>query len=234
MAKKSSKGTKKIAHIKKTSANPSAVSSEMTDSSLALSQSSQGESSRKMTAIWLVSLVLLILGVYVVKNKGMFVVALVNNSPVFRWDMNTVMASRFGKQTLESMISEKLIAGEAEKAGASVNQKDIDEKEQEILKSFGSKVNVEDFLRIQGVTKEEFDRQIKLQLLVQKTLGKNITITDDDVNNFIATNRAVLVATDDAGLKSEAKQAIFDQKVGEKFQSWFTELKDKAKVLRFL
>ena len=27
------------------------------------------------------------------KNKGMFVVALVNNSPVFRWDLNTVMAS---------------------------------------------------------------------------------------------------------------------------------------------
>ncbi|MBI5614057.1 hypothetical protein HY947_03985 [Candidatus Gottesmanbacteria bacterium] len=231
MAKKSSK----VTHKKKTKTLATSESREMTENGVSSGVSlSQGESSKKMTAIWLVSLVFLVVGVYAVKNKSMFVVALVNNAPVFRWDLNSVMVSRFGKQTLESMISEKLIAGEAAKAGAIVGQKDIDEKEQEILKSFGSKVNVDDFLRIQGVTKEEFDRQIKLQLLVQKTLGKNITISDDDVNNFIATNRAVLVATDEAGLKTEAKQAIFDQMVGEKFQSWFTTLKDKAKVLRFL
>jgi len=194
----------------------------------------QEESSKKMTAIWVVSLVLLVLGVYAVKNKSMFVVALVNNSPVFRWDLNTVMASRFGSQTLESMISEKLIADEAKKSGAVADQSDIDAKEKEILKSFGSKVNIDDFLRIQGVTKEEFDRQIRLQLLVQKTLGKNISITENEVDNFIATNRAAFVATDEAGLKAEAKQAIFDQRVGEKFQSWFAELKQKANVLRFL
>ena len=213
MAKKSSKSSRKTVHTNKSKTLASVAASKMVESVASPFVPPQGESSRKMTAIWLMSLVLLVLGVYVVKNKGMFVVALVNNSPVFRWDLNSVMASRFGKQTLESMISEKLIAGEAAKAGAVVNQKDIDEKEQEILKSFGSKVNVEDFLRIQGVTKEEFDRQIKLQLLVQKTLGKNITITDNDVNNFIATNRAVLAATDEAGLKREAKQSIFDQKV---------------------
>ena len=85
-----------------------------------------------------------------------------------------------------------------------------------------------------GSNKRRIRQTDKITTVSSKTLGKNIEITENDVNNFIATNRAVLVATDEAGLKSEAKQAIFDQKVGEKFQSWFTELKDKAKVLRFL
>ena len=144
------------------------------------------------------------------------------------------MTDRFGKQTLEGIISERLIADEANKQGVVVSKEDIDKKQSEILKTLGGNVSVDELLKYQGITRNDFDNQIKLQLTVQKILGKDLVITEDDVDRFVGTNAATLTATTPAELRVEARQAILDAKVGEKLQSWFLELKNKAKVLRFL
>lgn len=167
-------------------------------------------------------------------NKGMVLAAVVNGRPIFRWELNNTLVSRFGKQTLEGMISEQLVAGAAAKAGVHVSQGDIDAKVGDIVKNLGNNVSIDDLLKYQGMTKQDFEHQIRLQLTVEKLLGRDLTITDGDIDNYIATNRATLVATDEASLRQEAKAAITSQKVNEKLQPWFTELKDKAKILRFL
>lgn len=167
-------------------------------------------------------------------NKGMLIAAVVDGRPIFRWQLNKVLVNRFGKQILENMVSEQLVANEARKAGVSVSKTDVLQKEQEIVKGLGSNVNLEDLLKFQGMTQVDFDNQVRVQLTVEKVLGKDISITEPDIDNFIATNRALLVATEQAELKAEARQAIMSQKIGEKLQPWFNELKDKAKILRFL
>lgn len=177
---------------------------------------------------------LLAVSAFLIANKSWVVAGIVNGKPIWGWELNKVMADRFGKQTLEGMISERLIADEANKQGVSVSKSDVDKKQAEILKTLGANVSVDELLKYQGITRNDFDNQIKLQLTVQKILGKDLVITDDDVTRFIATNGATLTATDPAMLREEAKQAMLDAKVGEKLQSWFLELKNKAKVLRFL
>lgn len=183
--------------------------------------------------LYLIVLVLA-LGALVLTNKNLLVAAVVNGKPIWSWQLNKTMSSRFGKQTLEGMISESLIADEARKSGVVVAQADIDTKQTDVLKSLGGNIKIDDLLKYQGMTKSDFDNQIRLQLTVQKILGKDLAISDTDVDNFIASNRAQLVATDEAMLRTEARQAIMDQKVGEKLQPWFLELKQKAKILRFL
>lgn len=167
-------------------------------------------------------------------NKGLIVAAIVNGKPIFRWSLNGVLVSRFGQQTLEGMISEQLIADAARDANIRVTQEEIDQKEIEIVGSLGNGVSLDELLKYQGMSKSDFDGQIKLQMTVQKLLGKDITITDSDIDNFIATNQATLRATEPAALKEEARAAILEQKVGEKIQPWFLELKQKAQILRFL
>lgn len=189
----------------------------------------------KNTKLLYVIVALLALSAVLIANKQWVVAGLVNGRPIWSWELNNVMTSRFGKQTLEGMISEALIAEEARKAGVTVSQIELETKENEIVKSLGGgDVKIDDLLKYQGITKADFDNQIRLQLTVQKVLGKNLVITDADVDSYIATNRATLTATEPAALKVEAKQAILDAKVGEKLQPWFTELKNKAKILRFL
>lgn len=177
---------------------------------------------------------LLALSALLLANKSLLLTAVVDGKPVWSWELNRVLVDRYGKQTLEGIISEKLIAGEAQKNKVVMNPAEVSSREEEIVKGLGGGMSLEEILKIQGLSKDEFDRQITLQLTVQKILGKDLTITDADIDNFIATNRATLVATETASLRMEAKQAILDAHIGEKLQPWFNELKTKAKILRFL
>lgn len=185
------------------------------------------------TKLYLVVLALIILA-FVLLNKSWFIAAMVNGKPIWRWNLNKAMTARYGKQTLESMLSEKLISDAANKSGVMVTLADIKKQEDDVVKSLGDKISLDDLLKYQGVTKTDFENQIKVRLLVQKTLGKDIQITETDIDNFIASNRAQLVATDPAKLREEARQALMESKIGEKFQTWFNDLKQKASILRFL
>lgn len=190
-------------------------------------------SPKKSKLIYLVILVIA-LGLLFLTNKGLLLAAVVDGKPIFRWELNRAMMSRFGKQTLENIISERLIASEAQKAGIRVTQEEVNAKEEEVTKNLGENVKLEDLLKFQGMTKADFDSQIRLQMTVEKVLGKDVSLTDADIDNFIATNSSLLVATDPAKLRDEARQAIMSQKTGEKLQPWFADLKEKAKILRFL
>lgn len=190
----------------------------------------------KKTKPWmiLVPSVVLLLAFLLFLNRNLFLVATINGSPVFRWDFNAMMESRFGKQTLEGLISERLIVQEANKAGVTIEPKEVDEKVSEVLKNLGTDVSLDELLAFQGLTKDDFTNQIKLQLTVEKLLGKDIQITDNDITNFIATNRAILKATSEAALKDEARKLILERGISSKLQSWFTEIRSKAAIEKFI
>lgn len=167
-------------------------------------------------------------------NKGWLVAAVVNGKPIFSWQLNKTLRARYGQQTLEGMIGESLITDEAQKAGVTITAADLEKKQKEVLSNLGTDVSLDDFLKFQGLTKTDFQHQLSVQLTVERLLTRGLTITDDDVTNYIATNRATLRATDPATLKEEAKQTIISNMVSEKLQTWFTELRRKAAVVKFL
>ncbi len=193
-------------------------------------------SSTKKMSRWhmIVGVLVLVLVGLLAANKGWIVAAMVNGKPIYSWQLNKSLRNRFGQQTLEGMIGEVLIADQAKSAGVSVSQADIDAKQKEVLASLGADVKLDDLLKFQGLTKEDFINQLKLQLLVERLLTKDVTITDTDVANYIATNSATLTASDPAKLKEEARQAIKTSIVNEKLQTWFEEVRQNAKVLKFL
>jgi hypothetical protein len=184
---------------------------------------------------WGVVVVLFIitLGVYLA-TRGYIVAAMVEGKPIFAWDVNRAVMSRYAAQTLESMISERLIAETAQKQNVVITKSDVDSKINDLVKSLGSGVSIDDLLKYQGVKRAEFESQVKLQLAVEKILGKDIAITESDIDDYIAKNRDTLTATDEASMREEAKQTIFSQKMSEKIQPWFADLKEKAKITRFL
>jgi foldase protein PrsA len=177
--------------------------------------------------------VLLALGAFL-GSRGYIVAALVNGKPLFRWDLERSLVTRFGAQTLESMISERLIADTAAKQGINIAKEEVEGKMNELMKSLGPDVKIEDLLKYQGMTKSDFESQIKLQLTVEKLLGKDVAVTDGEIDEFITKNRETMTATDEAALRAEAKTALESQKISEKIQPWFAELKAKAKIVRLV
>jgi hypothetical protein len=184
---------------------------------------------------WAIFIIVLIIafGAYL-GSKGYLVAATVNGQPIFGWEVEKVLMSRYGTQTLDAIISERLVNGAAQKAGIEVSQKDVNTKVSELVKTLGPNVKIEDLLAYQGVTKSEFENQVKLQLTVEKLLGKDIKITDSAIDDYITKNKETLTATDEAVMRAEAKQALFSQEISQKVQPWFNDLKTKAKVIRLL
>lgn len=188
--------------------------------------------SKRLSFVIGAAVVLVVGGIYVLRS-GMVVAAIVNGTPIYRSQLDQALMSRFGKQVYERIINEALIQNEAAKAKVTVTPQDIEGRVKEITEKFGG-ISLEDMLKFQGMTKDDFEKELKLQLTVEKLLGKDIVIKEEDIDVFIATSRAQLTATEEGKLRVEAKNAILSQKVSEKFQTWFSELRTKASVTNFI
>lgn len=181
----------------------------------------------------LIGLVVLLL-VLASANKGLILAAVVDGQPVFSWQLNNTLRTRYGQQTLEGMIGEVLIEKEAKKSGVAISNEEIQSKQKEILSSLGTEVSLTDFLQFQGLTEADFNQQLRVQLTVEKLLSKDLVVTDADIDNYIATSSSLLTATEPAALREEAKKAIIGNAVSEKLQEWFLELRQKSNVVKFL
>lgn len=225
----------KKSKVRKTVARHAMIDEKTEDlisSSMSSINSAQKDASRVKTVIGVI--VLLAILTAFLGSRGYVVAAMVNGKPIFRWDLNRALVARFGTQTLESMISERLIADTAQKSGVVLTQPEIEAKMKELVSSLGPDVKLDDLLKYQGMTKADFEQQIRLQLTVEKILGKDVVIQDKEIDDFISTNRATMVATDEAALRSEARQTLSAQKISEKIQPWFADLKAKAKIVRLI
>jgi hypothetical protein len=217
-----------------TSETPSIETAPITAGSGMEMPSYQSEPQKKRsTKAGIILLLLILAGVFLVK-KGYIVAAMVNGRPIYTWTLNSALVKRFGQQTLEGMVTEQLIYQEADKNGVRVTADEVQARENELVKSVGSDVKLEDLLKFQGLTREDFDNQVRLQLTVEKILGKDIKFTDAQLDNYIATNSASFTASDSATQRSEAKKALTEAEINNSIQQWVADLKSKAKVVRML
>ncbi len=184
---------------------------------------------------WGVFVVLLVLiGAVYLATRGLIVSAIVDGKPIFGWDVASTVMSQYGQQTLQSMISQQLITETAQKQKIVISDADVKNKIDQLVKSLGPNVTLDDLLKYQGVTQSQFNDQVRLQLTVEKILGKDITVSDQEISDYIDKNKSTMTSTDDASLQEEARQAVFSQKLSAKIQPWFDALKQKAKITLFL
>lgn len=179
-------------------------------------------------------LALIVLAALVWKFKTLFVVAMVNNRPVTRYELENKIMSRYGKQTLDEIINERLVMEKAENEKVSVTPSEIDAKVADLTKMLAGQTTLEAALSQQGLTMEEFRRQIYLQTLVEKISEPQIKIGDQEIDEYIAQNKTYLTATEEGAIRREATTALKRQKISEIFGKIFEDLKTKAKVLNFL
>jgi foldase protein PrsA len=181
-------------------------------------------------------LFVLVLAVALYKNKGLFFAAMVNGRPITRFSEIQELEKRYGKTTLDSLITKALIQEEIQKQKVSISQKEIDD-EIKRLEDMLSKQNqkLDDALLIEGITKTELISQIKTQKEIEKIIAKDIIVTDKEVTDYIASNSANTpkdIKVDD--LKAQVRKSLQDQKMQERFQTWLDDLRKKAKIDYFL
>ena len=202
-----------------------------TNSSL-LSTISQRVKNRRFLTVFLI--IIFALALYSLKNQ--FLVATVNGQPIWRLTLVRELEKDAGKRTLDALVAKTLVLQEAKKKKVVVSSEELNEelkKMEEALAKQGQ--NMDQLLVAQEMTRQDLAEQVRLQKIVEKLLGGEIEVTDQEVKDYFEKNKTLMPK--DAKLEDfqeEIKGNLRQQKLSEKIQSWMKTLQENAKINYFL
>jgi hypothetical protein len=167
-------------------------------------------------------------------KPGLFMAATVNGKPILKSELNKRLSDRFGEQMLEALISEQLIIDEAQKRGIVVSNDDIQNKIKEIEESLKGSMSLDESLKMQGISRGEFEKQIAIQLMIDKMFSGSASVSGEQVDQFIKDQKDSLTATTPAEQKIEAEAQIRNNQISDLFIEWFNKAKSEASVSKYL
>ena len=190
----------------------------------------------KQTTRIFVGLVVILIIILAYYFRGTFIAAIVNGQPITRFELTNTLDQQFGKQTLNSLITKTLILQEAKKENVTVSDSEVNNQIKAIQASLSKNgQNLLQVLALQGMTKQDLIENIRIQKLIDKMIGKNITVTDKEVNDYIKKNKASIPANEKpSDVKTKVKQQLTQQKLSGKYQTWIANLQKNAKINYFV
>lgn len=195
-------------------------------------QTTTKASNRKMTIFFVIALVAF--GLYIFKDK--YIAAVVNGQPIPRYALHMELEKQSGRQALDGMITKAVVVQEAKKQNVEVTQEEIDAQLTEIEDSLQAQgQTLEDVIALQGLTREDVIEQIQLQLMIEKIVGQDVEVSDEEVDAYLEDNKEAL--PEDANmeeLKVTVKENLKQQQLNAKVQDWIQELRDKAVINNYL
>lgn len=160
------------------------------------------------------------------------IVATVNGQPIDRFSYNRELEKQAGKQVMNNLVTKALILQEARKQNMNVSSQEIDDEIKKIesnLSKQGQKL--EQVLSFQGMSKDDLREQLKYQKLIQKMVGKDVKVTDKEINDYIDKNKSSFPENaKPEEMKSTARKQLYQQKLNDKIRVWLENLQKKAKV----
>lgn len=180
-------------------------------------------------------IIILLLGLALLAyyKKGWFVAATVNNQPITSIELNQRLNKMYKDQTLNQMINEKILEQEAAKKGINITQEEIDTKISELENQYGGKEIFESLLMQQGLSRDEFERQTKFQLIIERLYSSEVSPSAEEIQKFMEENIDSPEATEPAKFRQTAETSLRQQKLSTIFNQKFQELKQAAKVQIF-
>ena len=165
--------------------------------------------------------------------KDVFIVAVVNGQPIYRWTMINQLEKQGGQQVLSSLVTETLVKQAIKEAGIVVAKEETEAQIAEIETSLAAQgITLEQALIQEGMTRAELIEQIELQSAVDQLVAKDIVVTEEEIDQYITDNQEFLPTelTGDA-LREEVRQQLYNIKVSEATQAWVQSLQDQAQIL---
>lgn len=168
--------------------------------------------------------------------RGVFVAAVVNGQPISRLEIIQEAEKQTGKQALNTQVRNLLIEQEARKQNVTVSEKEIDDEIKKVegtLAQQGQKLD--QVLQLQGMTKEDLRKLIKLDKLVGKMVGKEVKVTDKEVADYIEQNKEMLPQDQsEEQTKKSVAERLKQEKLNEKVKTWLENLQKNANTVYFV
>lgn len=151
-------------------------------------------------------------------------VATVNGTDIDKEALYEKLVVSSGAATLDTMISDEIVKQEAKKADVKVTQEEIDAEMKTYEDQYGGAEALESAIASSGMTIAQLEDEMKNYLLIEKLVGPDIKITDEQIKTYFDDNKEsfakgeqveashILVAT-----KEEADEVTKKLKDGEDF-----------------
>lgn len=176
-----------------------------------------------------------LIGFLAYRYKGLFIAATVNGTPISRHAVVKELESVSGKSALDSMITQKLINDEALKKGVTVTSEEVEAELKNVeaqVKAQG--MTLDQALSAQGMTLNILKKQITTQKKLEKILGDQIQVTDDQITQYIKDNKVTIPKGQEATYKEQIKSQIKQQSLSTAANELVASLKAQAKINYFV
>ena len=190
----------------------------------------------KTTILLIIILIIIIaIGALVYVNKGLFIVATVNGSPISRLTIIQKLEKASGKSLLDSLITEKLIQDEASAKKIVISNEEINGEIKKIEDQVTAQGGTLDAaLAAQGMSMDDLKTRIILQKEMEKLLADKINVTDAEVAQYITDNKVSVPTGREAAINDQIRSELSSQKLNNEAQTLITDLKSKAKIQYFV
>ncbi len=184
----------------------------------------------------IIAIVILAMGGILFFGRGLIVAAVINGQPISRLAFIQEAEKQAGKQTLSAMIRNILVEQEATKQKVVISEKQISDQIKSIENNLTKQgQNIDQMLTLEGMTRADLRKVIRLDLLVTKMVEKNIKVSDKDVNDYIVKNKEILPKDQsESQLKKTVVERLKQQQLSEKAQAWLADIEKKAKIVKFV
>lgn len=167
--------------------------------------------------------------------KGVFIAAFVNGQPIGRLSVISELERRGGGEVLDTLITQTLIEQEAKRQNVSVTQSELEATIAEIEASFEGQGGLDQILTSEGMTRDNLEKQIRLQKLVEKMLTDRVGVTDEEVAEYLEENSDLLPEdATDGELNELARNQLEQQKLSLEVQTWLADLRQNANINYFV
>lgn len=191
---------------------------------------------KKLSFFVFIFLLLVVLGFLTYLNAGIFLVALVNNKPVWRLDLIRQLEKQGGKQLAEVLVNKSLVYQEAARRNVSVSNEDVDKEYSRLSDQFKSQgMSLQDAMTLQGLKESDVREELKYSLILKKLLSDKIEVSDKEVSDYFENNKSMFDSKKSFDeLKGDIKNFLVNQKMSQSYQSFIEELKSSSKIKYFM
>ncbi len=179
--------------------------------------------------------VVIVVGVLAYIYKGSFIAVTVNGSPISRFAVIGKLEKTSGKQTLDSLITQKLIIGELDKEKITVTDDEINADIKKIEDQITAQGNtLAQALTAQGMTAADLRDQVSINLRIEKLLTDKIQVSNDEISQYIKDNKLTVPKGQEAQYNDQIRSQLKSDKLSQAAQDWVNSIRSQASIHYFV
>ncbi|MFJ7367398.1 peptidylprolyl isomerase [Peribacillus frigoritolerans] len=116
-------------------------------------------------------------------------IASIDGKKINEDELYDALVAGYGADTLDLLITNKLVELEAEKAGIKIKDEEIQKEIDVMVESYGDEKSLKEQLEASGSSMDALKKDIVVYLQTKKLVEPRITITDDEISTYFEDNK---------------------------------------------